>query len=90
MSEEAEKIVFETEDGEEIGFYVLEQTRIKGKNYLLVADEDEEEANALILKEKESGQEAESIYEMVEDEEELKAIAKVFEEILDDIDIETH
>lgn len=90
MSEEAEKIVFETEDGEEIGFYVLEQTRIKGKNYLLVADEDEEEANALILKEKESGQEAESIYEMVEDEEELKVIAKVFEEILDDIDIETH
>ena len=37
---------------EETEFYVLEETRIGGKNYLLVTEdgEDEEEAEALILK----------------------------------------
>lgn len=89
MSSNSEKIIFTTQDNEEIEFYVLEQTRINGRNYLLIADSDEEdgEANALILKEKDS-EEDETVYDVVEDDEELDAVSKVFEQMLDDIDIE--
>lgn len=90
MSEKQEMIAFTTEDGEEVEFYVLEETMINGVNYLLVADSDneEEEANALILKEKSVGDNDEVLYDVVEDETELLSISKIFEELLDDIDIE--
>ena len=90
MSEKQETITFTTEDGEEVEFYVLEETMINGTNYILVADSDneEEEANALILKEQSIGDDEEVIYDVVEDESELLSISKVFEELLDDIDIE--
>ena len=83
-----EKIVFTTQDNEQVEFYVLEQTMINGVNYILVADSvEDEEANALILKE--SANEADDIvYDVVEDDNELQAISKVFIEMLDDTDIE--
>ncbi|MBS5933515.1 MAG: DUF1292 domain-containing protein [Clostridiales bacterium] len=83
-----EKIVFTTQDNEKIEFYVLEQTMINGVNYILVADSiEDEEANALILRE--SANEADEIlYDVVEDDNELQAISKVFIEMLDDTDIE--
>ncbi|MFA9463023.1 MAG: DUF1292 domain-containing protein [Velocimicrobium sp.] len=81
------KIIFTTEDGEEIAFYILEETTISGDSYLLVTDSTEEEAEALILKELKGDNDEESIYDVVEDEQELKAISKVFEELLEDIDI---
>ena len=89
MSSNSEKIVFTTEDNEEIEFYVLEQTMINGRNYLLIADSDEEdaEANALILKERVAENE-EVVYDVVEDDEELDVVSKVFESMMDDIDIE--
>lgn len=88
MEDKQEKIVFTTQDNEQIEFYVLEQTMINGVNYILVADSiEDEEANALILKE--SANEAEEIlYDVVEDDNELQAISKVFIEMLDDTDIE--
>lgn len=88
MQESRDKIVFTTEDGEQIEFYVLEETKLAGESYLLVADSDEEEANALILREIQSENEDDTIYDTVDDEEELEALSKVFEELLDDIDIE--
>lgn len=89
MSSNSEKIIFTTEDNEEIEFYVLEQTMINGRNYLLIADSDEDdgEANAMILKEKESDDD-ETLYDVVEDDEELDIVSKVFESMMDDIDIE--
>lgn len=81
-----EKIVFTTEDGEDMEFYILEETTISGVNYLLVTDSDEEEADALIFRER-SSEDNETIYDVVDDDEELKAISKVFEELLEDIDI---
>lgn len=88
MEDKQEKIVFTTQDNEKIEFYVLEQTMINGVNYILVADSiEDEEANALILKE--SANEADEIlYDVVEDDNELQAISKVFIEMLDDTDIE--
>lgn len=84
-----EKLVFTSEDGEEIEFYVLEETKLNGKNFLLVADDNEgEEANALILVDVSEPEATEAIYEVVEDEEQLNALSKVFTELMDDLDIE--
>lgn len=88
MEDKQEKIVFTTQDNEKIEFYVLEQTMINGVNYILVADTiEDEEANALILKET-ANEADEIIYDVVEDDNELQAISKVFIEMLDDTEIE--
>ena len=42
MNEE-KMITLETEDGERVDFYVLEETRINGTNYLLVTDSEEDD-----------------------------------------------
>lgn len=86
-----EKIVFQTETGEAVEFYVLEQTRIGGMDYILVTDqqedEEETEAEALILRDMSQPGEEEALYEIVTDDEELNAVAAVFENMLDDIDL---
>lgn len=84
-----EKIKFTFEDtNEEVEFFVLEQTRISGNNYILVTDSDDEEAECLILKDTSAAEDPESLYEIVEDEVELSGVLKVFEELLEDVDIE--
>lgn len=84
-----EKIKFTFDDTcETAEFFVLEQTKINGAVYLLVADSQEDEAECLILKDNSSAEDKESIYEVVEDDTELLAVSKVFEELLEDVDIE--
>lgn len=83
-----EKLTFTFEDEQQVDFYVLEQTKINGKSYLLVADSDKDDAGCLILRDDSTAEEKESIYEMVEDDTELEAVLKVFEELLEDVDIE--
>lgn len=85
-----EKITFTPDgaDGEAVDFYVLEQTRIGGINYILVTEEEEGDGEALILKDLSSDGEAESIYAIVEDEKELAAIADVFSDMMDDVTLE--
>lgn len=56
------------------------------KSYLLVTDQvEEEEADALILKEIQ--EEDVVLYEVVEDEKELTIISKYFEELLDEVEL---
>lgn len=81
------KFVYE-ETKEEVEFFVLEQTRINGNSYILVTDSEEDEAECLILKDTSAAEEKDSVYEIVEDDVELSAVLKVFEELLEDIDIE--
>ena len=38
-----EQIKITAETGEEINFYVLEQTRVNGMNYLLVTESEDDE-----------------------------------------------
>lgn len=83
-----ERLTFQGKDGEQAEFYVLEQTRVNGVNYLLVADSEEEDGECLILKDTASEQEQESVYEIVEDEQELDAVLALFEQLLDDVEIE--
>lgn len=86
-----EKIQFtyEGDSGlETADFYVIEQTRINGVNYLLVTEQDgEEDAEAYILKDLSEASASESIYEMVEEEAELDAVYQVFAELLEEIDL---
>lgn len=87
-----DSIIFTTEDNEQVEMYVLEQTMLGGKNYLLVVDsvdEDDEEAMCLILKENQSESEEGLVtYDVVEDDNELQNISKIFEELLEDVNIE--
>lgn len=89
MEENQAIIEFTSDDGSTISFFVLEQVKIAGVNYILVTDSDTGygEEDAYILKELRE-EDGEGIYEMVEDDDELAAISKVFEETLEDVDIE--
>lgn len=82
-----EKIVFQLDDNTEEEFFVLEQTKVSGNTYILVADSDKEEAQCLILKDTSAPEDIESIYEIVEDDVELTAVLKVFEELLEDVEV---
>lgn len=83
-----EKIVFHPDGEEEVEFYVLEQTRLSGIDYILVTDSEEDDAEALILKDISSDGEEEAVYEIVEDDTELDAVAAIFSDMLEDIDLE--
>lgn len=82
-----EKIVFTDQDGTDVEFYVEEQTRMNGYNYLLVTDSQDEEADAYILKDLSGDGDLQSQYVVVEDELELEAISRIFEEMLEDVEI---
>ncbi len=78
------KITFVTDDGGKEEFYVEEQTRINGVNYILVSDSKDDEANAYILKDISTDTDAEAEYVMVEDDTEFDAVSGVFASMLDD------
>lgn len=83
-----EKIKFTFADGEEAAeFFVLEQTRISGISYILVTDSEEGDGEALILKDRSKDGEEEAVYEIVDDDEELNAVSRVFNEMLEDVDL---
>ena len=84
-----EKIKFAFGDGNgEDEFFVLEQTKINGATYILVTDSEEDDAECLILKETGVEEQTDKMYEIVEDDTELLAVSKVFEEMLEDVSIE--
>ena len=84
-----EKIKFAFGDGNgEDEFFVLEQTKINGATYILVTDSEEDDAECLILKETGVEEQTDKMYEIVEDDTELLAVSKVFEELLEDVSIE--
>ena len=83
-----EKIAFTLDNDELVEFFVLEETKINGVKYILVTESEEDEADAYILKDLSAENEAESIYEIVEDENELEMVSALFAELLEDVDIE--
>lgn len=86
MAGQTECITFETEEGEQVSFFVVEETVLAGDSYLLVADSEEDEAEAYIMR-RVKDEENQWVYEMVEDEEILEALSKVFAELLDDVEL---
>lgn len=83
-----EKIVFSPDNENPIEFFVLEQTTISGINYILVTDKEEGDSEALILKDVSNREDEEAIYEIVSEDNELQAVADIFESLLDDIAFE--
>lgn len=83
-----EKVKFVVPDTEEeVEFYIVEETQLNGTRYLFVTEEEEGDSDAYILKEV-AAENDECVYEMVDDDEELTAIGKIFAELLEDADIE--
>ena len=76
MNEKEDCITMVTDSGESVDFYVLEETRIHGKDYLLVTDAPEGENDS------------EALFEFVEDDRELDGVMGIFEELLKDADVE--
>ena len=84
-----EKIIMTDENGETGEFYVLEETRIHGKNYLLVTDaEEEDDGECYILKDMSGDTDEEAVYEFVENEGELEGVFRIFSELLGDADVD--
>ncbi len=82
-----EKIKFTLDTQESVEFYVLEQTKLGGSQYILVTDAREGDGEALILKEISAQDSKESVYEIVEEDTELRVVASVFENLLEDIEL---
>jgi len=61
-----EKIKFALSDTETVDFFVLEQTRIGGTDYILVTDMEDGDGDALILKDLSGPEDAEAIYEILQ------------------------
>ena len=81
-----EKVKFAFADGNgEDEFFILEETKINGSAYILVAESEDDDAECLILKDVRDEESGESVYE---NEKELQAVSKVFEELLEDVSIE--
>lgn len=84
-----EKIKFMSEEMKtEEEFFVLEQTKINGVSYILVTDSEKGDAQCLILRDTSPSEDTDSVYEIVDDDNELGVISKVFEELLEDVNIE--
>lgn len=83
-----EKITFQMSDSSETtDFFVLEQTRINGTDYILVTDSEDGDGEAYILKDLSQDGDAEALYVFVEDDDELEAISRIFGEMLEDVDL---
>ena len=89
MNEE-KMITLTTPEGEQVDFYVLEETRISGLNYLLVTDaaEDEEEGECYSLKDRSKPEEEDAVYEFVDDDDEMDYLFKIFTELTEDMDLD--
>ncbi len=88
--EEHPTIVMYEDDGTETEFCVISSVENEGINYLLVIESsliDDDEAEAVILKEV-MGEGDEAFFEIVEDDEEFEKCVAIFKNCNDDYDIE--
>ncbi len=85
---EENKIWLETPEGGQEAWYIVEQTKLGGKDYLLVTDRPEGDGEAYILRDDSAPEEEQALYTWVEDEAELEALGRIFADLLEDIDLE--
>ena len=82
-----EKVTFQKNEKETVEYYILEQTRISGVNYVLVTDTEEDDGEAIILKEISAAEEEIGGYTDDLTEEEFEAVVPIFENLLEDVDL---
>ena len=78
---QGEQMVFTNDLGEEEVFYVQAATVLGGVHYILVTETEDLAGDAYIMKQSEETEE-EITFDMVDDEDELDALADVFEELI--------
>lgn len=71
-----------------VEFYVLDQATLRGITYILVTDTEDGDGEALILKDTSRENDAESVYEIVDDDTELSAVAELFRDAAEDMGID--
>ncbi len=91
-------VPFTEENGGIVDMYVLEETTLQGIQYIIVTEEledESEDAVVMIMREEKREKEASkddkdefAVYEIVENEDELQAVAGVFAELMEDVDFE--
>lgn len=86
---ENNRISFLSEDGENIEFSIIEETKINGISYILVTDSFEDEnGECYIMKDISNSEAQDAEYIFVEDEEELNSVFEIFEKMMNDDDID--
>ena len=84
-----ERITLLTDTGEAVEFYVLEETRINGMNYLMVTDtKEDEDGECYVLKDLSGSADSEAVYEFVENDDELDYLYRIFSELLEDAEVD--
>ena len=78
-------IYFEDEEGSRIPFEVIAQATSEGRDYLLVEDPDEGLAYNM---EACASVDDTVTYRMVDDDDEIRELGNLFDEILEDVDLE--
>lgn len=78
---QGEQMVFTNDLGEEEVFYVQAATVLGGVHYILVTETEDLAGDAYIMKQSKETEE-EITFDMVDDEDELDALADVFEELI--------
>lgn len=87
--QEEKKITLRTDQDETVDFYVLEETRINGMDYLMVTDSmEDEDGECYVLKDLSDSGDSEAVYEFVENEDELDYLYRIFAELLEDMDVD--
>ena len=82
-----EKVLFQKNENETVEYYILEQTRISGVNYLLVTDVEEGDGEAVILKEISAAEDEIGGYTDDLADAEFDAVVPIFENLLEDVDL---
>ena len=95
-AEERTIVMTDADTDEEVEAYVIEETELSGRHYLLVTTEDpngnpagseeDGEAGALILREIRE-EDSSVLYETVTDDDELTVLGKLFSELLEDTEV---
>lgn len=86
---EMEKIVFKTEDGEELSLFVLEETTFQGQRFLLASEtspmdeDDSDELEVYVLKQ-DSSEDEEEVYSLIEDDQLLDSVMEIFGQMYND------
>ena len=90
LNDVEETVTVIDEDGNKLEFIIVDSAVLNGINYLLVIESefaDKDECDAVILKEV-SSEDDDSIFQIVEDDEEFDKVARIFEENTDQYEIE--
>ena len=79
---------YDVELGENVRFEVLEETTLNGETFLLVTDPQPSDEDLCYIMRK-SGEDGEDLtYETVDDEKLLNVLSGIFEELLEDTEIQ--